>query len=1328
MKGKKLFVKVLCAAYTVSLGVVPIHSVGAASNIVADVDYENYNTTATRIYPKSAISDVHPDLDKGLKYYSAGNFGTESADDMYIVAEEDGNKFMRLYSEPTPNENQWVDREIRVPVNLDGTNSLEVEYRIRKMEGGYGNCDFATLTYYWGEGSWGHALNGKDALSIVDVWTNISNLSSTEWKTIKGVYEPIDGTYKVTFYENGTEKGSKQTGQSALNQIRIAKLYNMSDKEAWYDIDDITVKEVGADTNIAADDFQSYSVELMKNVHPDYSQDNLGYIGDVSYAKTNPECVFVLKDSDSNNKFLRVYNKTGFSSNPYGDGTYDAEVRVPVTLDGTNSVAVEFKIRSMDGSYSNSVMHNFTCWGDGMVHGINTSNTGLTVVDSNPVVSVANLSSTEWTTLKAIYTPQDGVYNVDYYANGELKGTRITGKAALNEIRIIDIYTCNGGESWYDIDDIKVEYNPTTEFTCDGTSLSSTTNVATDIGTITLTFNDNVKADTISGITMTDADDVSVPNFSVSASGNTVVLTFGGLAQGTNYTITVPSTVQSTGGLSVTPATFDFRTISNVIANVDYENYNTTATEIDFATLGNNVHPDYAQDHLGYIGSVSYAETNPESVFVLKDSDSGNKFLRVYNKKNFSSQCYDDGSYDTEVRVPVVLDGTNTLGVSLKVRAMNGTYTNSNSHMFTFWDENHGKMAHGLKTINNNTMEAVDANPVFFAPAPSSEEWTTYKAIYRPENGAYYVDYYVNGQLKGTRTTDAVGVTKVRVISLNNVGTDNSWYDIDDVKVEYNPTAEFTCNGTSLSSTTNVATDIGTITLTFSDNVNAETISGITMTDADGESVPNFSARASANTVVLTFGGLTEGTNYTITIPSTVQSTDGLSVTPAEFKFKTLSNVITSVDYENYETTATEIDFANASNNVHPDYAQDNLGYIGDVDYKETNPESVFVLKDSNSNNKFLRVYNRKNFSSKCYDDGSYDTEVRAAVNLDGTNVIAVELKARAMNGTYTNSNAHMFTFWTNEGKMVHGLKTMNNNSMEAVDASPVFFAPAPSSEAWTTYRAIYRPQNGVYYVDYYVDGQFKGTRTTEAAGVTKVRVISLNNVGTDNIWYDIDDIKVENLTAPKVVSSDIEGGYVSVTKQTIDLYFSVDMNSDTVNDESVKVYCGDTDINAGVMYYPATNHVTLSFADYLSPNTTYRVVFNGAKSAEGVSVNSDFVFTTGNAGITCLSSVASATEGGEAITEIPSSGTVYASATVRNDTGKDGEAVIIIASYDASGRLLSINKNSTAVKAGAELPVSTSLSNVSGANMVRVYLWNGLGTMSPISVNPITLYAPKGN
>ena len=1316
MKVQKLLAKGICVAMTASLVSVP-YSANAAGNIIANVNYENYDTTATRIYPKSAKSDVHPDLNKGLKYYSAGNFGTESADDMYIVAEEDGNKFMRLYSEATPNESQWVDREIRVPVNLSGSNSLEVEYRIRKMEGGYGSCDFATFSY-WGDEGYGHALNGKDSLSIVDVGTGISNLSATEWKTIKAVYEPNDGTYKVTFYENGTEKGSKQTDKSTLNTIRIAKLYNMSDKEAWYDIDDITVREVGDDTNIAADDFQSYSVELMKNVHPDYSQDNLGYIGDVSYAKTNPECVFVLKDSDSNNKFLRVYNKTGFSSNPYGDGTYDAEVRVPVTLDGTNSVAAEFKIRSMDGSYSNSVMHNFTCWGDGMVHGINTSNTGLTVVDSDPVVSVANLSSTEWTTLKAIYTPQDGVYNVDYYANGELKGTRITGKAALNEIRIIDIYTWKGGESWYDIDDIKVEYNPTTEFTCDGTSLSSTTNVATDIGTITLTFNDNVKADTISGITMTDADDVSVPNFSASASGNTVVLTFGGLSQGTNYTITVPSTVQSTGGLSVTPATFDFRTISNVIANVDYENYNTTATEIDFATLGNNVHPDYAQDHLGYIGSVSYAETNPESVFVLKDSDNGNKFLRVYNKKNFSSQCYDDGSYDTEVRVPVVLDGTNTLGVSLKVRAMNGTYTNSNSHMFTFWDENHGKMAHGLKTINNNTMEAVDANPIFFAPAPSSEEWTTYKAIYRPESGAYYVDYYVNGQLKGTRTIDAVGVTKVRVISLNNVGTDNSWYDIDDVKVEYNPTAEFTCNGTNLSSTTNVATDIGTITLTFSDNVKADTISGITMTGTDDVSVPNFIARSSGNTVVLTFGGLAQGTNYTITVPSTVQSTGGLSVTPATFDFRTISNVIANVDYENYNTTATEIDFATLGNNVYPDYAQDHLGYIGSVSYAETNPESVFVLKDSDSGNKFLRVYNKKNFSSQCYDDGSYDTEVRVPVALDGTNSVSVEFKVRSMDGTYSGSNMHSFSCWGNGA--VHGISTLNTG-LTVVDSEPVMSIGTLNSSEWLTLKAIYTPENGTYKVNYYANGVLKGIRTTSETTLNKIRVIKVNTSGND-AWYDIDDIKVEYLNAPKVISSDIEGEYVPITKQTLDLYFSVDMDYDTITDKNVKVYCGDIDVDAGVIYYPATNHVSLSFMDYLSPNTTYKVVFENVKSAEGVLLDSYFEFTTGNSGITCLSTLVSETDGGEPITAIPQSGTVYASAEVRNDTGAVVEAVIIIASYNSEGRLLSINKDSVSVGVGAEVPVSTSLSNVSGANKVKVYLWNGLGTMNPILVTPITL------
>ena len=87
MKVQKLLAKGICVAMTASLVSVP-YSANAAGNIIANVNYENYDTTATRIYPKSAKSDVHPDLNKGLKYYSAGNFGTESADDMYIVAEE----------------------------------------------------------------------------------------------------------------------------------------------------------------------------------------------------------------------------------------------------------------------------------------------------------------------------------------------------------------------------------------------------------------------------------------------------------------------------------------------------------------------------------------------------------------------------------------------------------------------------------------------------------------------------------------------------------------------------------------------------------------------------------------------------------------------------------------------------------------------------------------------------------------------------------------------------------------------------------------------------------------------------------------------------------------------------------------------------------------------------------------------------------------------------------------------------------------------------------------------------------------------------------------
>ncbi len=431
--------------------------------------------------------------------------------------------------------------------------------------------------------------------------------------------------------------------------------------------------------------------------------------------------------------------------------------------------------------------------------------------------------------------------------------------------------------------------------------------------------------------------------------------------------------------------------------------------------------------------------------------------------------------------------------------------------------------------------------------------------------------------------------------------------------------------------------------------------------------------------------------------------------------------VIANVDFESYATTATSIDFTNDANNVHPDYTNDNLGYISDVSYKKTNGESMFVL--SEDGNKFLRVFNRKNFSSNCYDSGTYDTEVRVPVSLDGTNSLVAELKVRAMDGSYTSANMENFNFWG----AANGAGTITNTdgtSIRVTDSNPVMSIGTLSSSEWMILKAIYTPDNGKYRVDYYANGTLKGSRTTNAASVNEIRLIKVNVAGDADAWYDVDDIKISYLRAPKVISSDTVSGIVPVARKTLDLYFNVDMNSDTITDQTVSVMLDGNKIDTTVAYFPATNHMTIGFIDYLTPGKDYVVVFNNVKSADGVYMNSTFTFKSGNVGIGAVSTVLSEAEDGTAINAIPASGNVYAKAVVKNETGASGKAMIIIAAYDSTGRLLQNPQynEETIAATGEEVTIKTSITGVADADEVRVYLWNGFGNMSPILTTPVKI------
>ena len=329
------------------------------------------------------------------------------------------------------------------------------------------------------------------------------------------------------------------------------------------------------------------------------------------------------------------------------------------------------------------------------------------------------------------------------------------------------------------------------------------------------------------------------------------------------------------------------------------------------------------------------------------------------------------------------------------------------------------------------------------------------------------------------------------------------------------------------------------------------------------------------------------------------------------------------------------------------------------------------MLKDKDSGNKFLRVYNKKNFSSNCYSDGTYDAEVRAAVRLDGTNSLAAELKIRAMTGNYDNVQMHNFTFYGSAG-MTHGIMT-RDTGLTVVDSDPVQSIGGLSSSEWTTLQAIYTPVNGKYRVDYYADGVLKGTRTTDAVDINEVRIALVYVAGDKEAWYDIDDIKVKYLQSPYVTGTNLENNVMPITQPTMTVYFSTDMNSDTINDENVVVKCGDEIVDTTVMYYPDGNRCVIGFKDYLTPDSEYTVRFNNVTSALGIELAASFTFRSGSAGLTYVSSKLSETKGGEVISTIPSSGNVYAEAVVNNGTGTDGSAIVILAAYDSDGRLINI-------------------------------------------------------
>lgn len=261
------------------------------------------------------------------------------------------------------------------------------------------------------------------------------------------------------------------------------------------------------------------------------------------------------------------------------------------------------------------------------------------------------------------------------------------------------------------------------------------------------------------------------------------------------------------------------------------------------------------------------------------------------------------------------------------------------------------------------------------------------------------------------------------------------------------------------------------------------------------------------------------------------------------------------------------------------------------------------------------------------------------------------------------------------------------------------------------------------------MDGYYNGeyiTTVKENTKITSISNILLQHIYNKSLsceaWADIDDIKIKYVTEPGIVGTNLTDNTLPVNGRILELYFSDEMNQETVIDSNITVTCGGELVNTTGIYMPAENKFVISFPDYLTPDKEYKVNFNGVKSADRIFMTTPFTFRSGSIGLTLNSAAISETNGGGAIDKIPASGNVAAAAEITNNTGSEEKAVVVLTSYDDAGRVLNIVSKELTVSTGNTKTVSCEMSGVSDAYEVRMYLWNGLNKICPILTTPIKI------
>ena len=517
----------------------------------------------------------------------------------------------------------------------------------------------------------------------------------------------------------------------------------------------------------------------------------------------------------------------------------------------------------------------------------------------------------------------------------------------------------------------------------------------------------------------------------------------------------------------------------------------------------------------------------------------------------------------------------------------------------------------------------------------------------------------------------------------------------------------------------------GEITLTFSDDVDAATLSGnIILKTEDGVEIKGGTypvlLQDPGRVVTVKYGALAANTSYVLSVTEGVKSTSGVPVAAVNYQYYTENNMILDLDFSGDEYVVGQ-----------PAPMDNGLTYIS----SGNNSSSADIKVQQAGDDKYLRV--QSNVLNK-------DSKVMFSPQspfTDGPYVIEIKIRGGSTDASRGSGNAarNVGLLNTNAGPIVLGRlgSGVTLGSGENNNESGYGYSATTGADENGFFHLKYiwqKDQDGYFYFDAYNVGDptmapgkcvMPTKKVTTTSGMDITHIYPQNNDQLKDT-SDLSMIRIYELRTPELLAADTDG--ILTDENTATLVFDDDMDAASITSETVYLQNKETQekVLAELGAYDVDNRsVTLTKQAYLDTNATYEIVCDGVQSALGAQMQSGAVasFQTEKFDVE-QTGIEFTNQEGTKITALKGASSVTANITLSNQTDEAKNLLVFAELFNKEGRLKSVQSTPYTLNAIGQTsaPAQITLENISPeeGDVLRVYIWlMESGAFLPVTTMP---------